>query len=76
MAANIFKSGSSNAEVIFDRAVDYINLNVETSVTFAFSPDDIGYIKVPSGFYSFRIGATKKIYIQANGNWTLLAIQA
>ena len=75
MAANIFKSGIDNAELLFDRAVDYINLNVGTSVTFSFSPDDIEYVTVPSGFYSFRIGATKKIYVQADGAWQIIAVQ-
>lgn len=76
MAANIFKSGTGNATLSFDRAVDYININVAASVTLSLSVDGTNYMTIPSGLHSFRIGATFSIWINSTGAWQLIAVQA
>jgi hypothetical protein len=76
MAANIFKSGTGNATITFDRAVDYINIFVAASITCTLSVDNVGFMTIPSGLNSFRIGPTFNLYIQSTGAWQLIAIQA
>ena len=75
MAANVFHGGSTgSAELIFDRAVDHLNINVTATVSL--SLDGVDFIDLPAGFHSFKIGQTKKLYVTATGDWQLLAVQS
>lgn len=75
MASNKSFSGSSDATITFDRAVTHLNIGVETGVTFSFSVDGTNFVPVDAGFHSLKIGSTKTLYIQANGNWGLIGVQ-
>jgi hypothetical protein len=77
MSSNTHASGSVDGTVIFDRAVDHLNVFVDTGVTFSISLDfGENFLTLPAGFHSFRVGLLKEVYIQADGDWQLIAVQA
>lgn len=79
MAANIFASNNDTptGEINFDKPVDYLNIFVDSGVACAISLDKgANYLTIPEGLYSFRIGPTKSILVQADGAWQLIAVQA
>lgn len=77
MAANMFASGSGDDTVLFEKAVDYLNVFVDTGATFGLSLDKgENFITLPAGFHSFRIGPTKEIQVTSDGDWQLVGVQA
>lgn len=76
MAANQSFSGSSDDTIEFARPVNYLNISVESGVTFSFSLDGSVYLELPSGFHSFSIGATDTVHISSDGAWNLIGVQA
>lgn len=77
MAANIHIGGITDDSIIFNKPVNYLNIFVDSGVTFSLSLDKgTNYIEIPVGFHSFMIGSVLDIKIMANGNWSILAVQA
>lgn len=76
MTANVFYNGVAEDVLEFDRPINYLNISVETGVTFSFSLDSVNYIPLPVGFHSFYIGPVSTLYISSNGAWHLMGVQA
>jgi hypothetical protein len=77
MAANVFASGSASDTITFDKAVNYLNVFVDSGVTFSLSLDKgANFITLPSGFHSFVIGSVKEVRVQSDGVWQLIGVQA
>lgn len=75
MAANYFESGSASKDISFPRAVRHLNLFVNTGVTFSISFDGDNYMTVPAGFSNFPVGPVTNVWISADGDWQLWAVQ-
>lgn len=75
MAANTFASGTDSAEIKFDRPIDHINIHVASGVTLSFSLDGTNFVGLPVGFHSFKVGATSRVHISADGAWQLIGVQ-
>ncbi len=76
MAANTSFSGTSDKTMEFDRPVNYLLVSVASGVTFSLSLDKVVYMTLPTGFYSFSVGPTTEVRVQASGAWQLTGVQA
>ena len=76
MAANLFTSGSGSKGVEFTRAVSHLNIFVSTGTTFSISFDGVGYMTLPAGFSNFPVGPVLKLWVSANGDWQIWAVQS
>jgi len=76
MASNYHRSGTGNDIVTFPKPINYLNINVESGVTFQISFDGgTNYLTIPSGFYNFGVGLVSELHIGATGAWQLVAVQ-
>jgi len=76
MAANNHFSGTQGGEIISDRPIGHLLVNV-TGNTVRLSFDDIvNFIELPIGFHSFPIGPANSISIAGLGTWEIVAVQA
>ena len=77
MAANVFVGGIQDETLVFDRAIGHLNVFVAVAVTFALSLDKgENYLRLPEGFHSFPIGPVYEVWVKADGEWSMIAIQA
>lgn len=77
MASNYCSRGSGDDTIVYERPVNYLNVFVNTGVTFSISTDNgETYMTIPPGFYSFYIGPVLQIKVQSNGVWQIMAIQS
>jgi hypothetical protein len=64
-------------EYNFPKPVSYLNIFVDTGVTFTVSFDDgRSFLEVPAGFTSIPVGPVKSIVITADGVFNIVGVQA
>jgi len=76
MAANLYASGSGSKAVEFTRAVKHLNIFVSTGTTFSISFDGENYMTLPAGFSNFPVGPILELWVSANGEWQIWAVQS
>ena len=79
MASNHhFNSGAVTDKVIgFPRAVNHLNIFVETGITFEISFDGgVNFLEVPPGFTSMPVGPIGSVIVTSDGAFQLVGVQA